>query len=430
MVSFSNLRHINFHTILIILFSAIITEQNNIYGQWSTKNLSTPRSQLCACAHGSKIYFAGGKIQGSQQISDVVDILDVNTGNWTIAHLDKPKRQLQCEVVGDKIFFVGNGQSYYNSSVMDIYDTLNDTWTIKIIPDARGGRIASNGNKIYLAAYNDLDVYDIDTDTWKQFTISPSRVDMGMVSLNDKIILAGGNYFGTDYNTINIFDVNNETWTIDALPIQREALTGQVFQNKAYFGTEESSDGIESYSYIHIYDDVSGQWSLDSLVRENRFRIGQTQHQGKIFYAGGQVINFSNQLVEPVDIFDCVKENWSTIEMPTGRRNLAVVGLNDKIYFAGGQAEDDITSNFYFSDIVEIYDLNDCTHEEYLPVDTLFEYSLIKAKNLISTDYDVSLSSNSIVRWYSDSIIQIGIDFCVPLGAELELSIDECESNP
>ena len=124
--------------------------QNSAFGQWDTLYLSTPRTQLCACGLGSKIYFAGGKTYGGNGLSDIVDILDVNTGVWTLSHLDKPKRQLECTVVGDKIFFVGNGQDFYNSGVMDVYDETNDVWSIELIPNARGGRITSNLSLIHI----------------------------------------------------------------------------------------------------------------------------------------------------------------------------------------------------------------------------------------------------------------------------------------
>jgi hypothetical protein len=249
---------------------------------------------------------------------------------------------------------------------------------------------------------------------------------MGMVSLNDQIILAGGNYFGTEYNDVSIFDVNTKTWKIDSLPMERGSLTGQVYGDKAYFATEESDD-IENFPYVHIYDDITNTMEIDSMIRGNRFRISQTVHDGRIYYAGGQVFGLSNQHVESLDIFDTTTQQWTATEIPTGRSNLVVVGYQDKIYFAGGIEDVGSSGDSQYSTLVEVFDLNACSDDNYVIQDTLIEYSLIKAKNIIAADLAVSFENSAIARWFAGSSINIELDFCVPLGAQLELSINDCE---
>ena len=109
-------------------------------GQWTFSSLSEPKAYMGATFLGSKAYFAGG--YNDFGMLSTVEIYDFTTGEWDITNNLSVARELPFAVTcGSKIFFAG-GADFYGSgavySTIDIYDTIDSTWTVEqlsLFPD-------------------------------------------------------------------------------------------------------------------------------------------------------------------------------------------------------------------------------------------------------------------------------------------------------
>ena len=410
----------------IIAIVALLVQDGLIAQEWSTLHLSEARKELCACAHGDKIYFAGGQ---RAILYDIVDILDTRDNTWTTAHLSAGKTNMRCEVIGDKIYFTGSA-SFPDGLIMDIYDVSTNVWSTTRGPNVAGGEMTSNGQYILRAKFDELDVYDTTSDTWTTYVLSPKREDVGMVSIGDKVYIAGGNFFGDDFDEVSIFDVSTKTWSEDFLTEEREGLTGLRYHKTAYFGIHNFDDDIDRNPRIHIYDSEVDHWSIDSFPTQNRMRISSYQYHGKLYYAGGQIIRLDDQLIDSIDIFDIPTESWSTINMPTGRINSTIIGHGNKLYIAGGTAEDDTVFNgdFYTTDVIEVLKLADvliCTDENYSAADIVLDDIHVNAEEEITLS-GVQIGTNANVLFNAGVRITFAPSFDMIPGSTLFADIETC----
>ncbi len=230
---------------------------------WSTAELSAPREHLVSSSAGNKILFAGGVASDPYPISsDKVDIYDGSSNSWSTAALSEARGSLSAATAGDKIYFAGgisgtgSDQPQFSKRI-DIYNVTNNSWSTSSLTCEGKAQLTSIavGNKILWAGgstsftptfsdnveirdlttqtssctqlcytgvwhidgnavlrenkivfYNryegNFEGYDLYTDKSFILNLNNQIVGAGIISVNNKIYLAGGSVNGTPSNQV------------------------------------------------------------------------------------------------------------------------------------------------------------------------------------------------------------------------------------
>ncbi|MHC1777729.1 MAG: T9SS type A sorting domain-containing protein [Lentimicrobium sp.] len=247
---------------------------DTITQQWTLEQLSFARFTIAAVSHNNKVLFAGGVQSGTGINTDIVDIYDTQTGLWTIAYLSQPRSGIAAAVVGDLAIFAGgliNGGQYGGSNRVDIYNFTTNTWSTDSLSQARGYASAVTiGNKVIIAGgvtsvnhpTDRVDIYDASTGTWSTTALSiPKSAINNGVNVNGKAFFAGGgNFKGNGFNNpssvVDIYDPVTGNWSVDSLmhPLVNHSVAG--VGNKLVVAGGETSGGFY-VSLVEIYTDLS-----------------------------------------------------------------------------------------------------------------------------------------------------------------------------
>ncbi len=246
-------------------------------------NLSIPRANpLCATA-GNKILFAGGYLNtspGIAQNSSRVDIYDFVSNTWSIAELSKPRHIMAVASAGNKIFFAGG----YN----------NGTGTTRV------------------------DIYDASTNIWSISELSVARGHIGAATVGNKVVFAGGmddNYDNLD--VVDIYDIPTNTWSVQHLTEASLDLAGITVNNKIYFAGSYSDK-------VFIYDGPSATWS-SILSGEPKGNMATIADGNKIYWAGGEGVGLNNNYTNKVQVFDVITGNSTFYQLSQSRTYLNAV---------------------------------------------------------------------------------------------------------
>jgi Kelch motif len=93
--------------------------------------LSVARSSVKTVVAGHLVFFAGGRDRNNESL-DIVDIYDLNSGTWSVAKLSLPRADVAAIASGTKVVFAGGDLSFNSrSSRIDIYD-LNSSANLRV----------------------------------------------------------------------------------------------------------------------------------------------------------------------------------------------------------------------------------------------------------------------------------------------------------
>ncbi len=178
---------------------------NNTTNTWSTAELSEGRSSLSATTAGNKIYFAGGEQHGNPEAMNRIDIYDAATNSWTVSSLNERKFGLASIAVANKIYWAGgiNSRSSVDivSDKVEIRDINTQVSTFACLAQRRSFFDAVlKGNEIvfFTGGYFDfgqlaiIDIYNTVTDTWSVGHLNIGVNATSIISVNNKIYVAGG----------------------------------------------------------------------------------------------------------------------------------------------------------------------------------------------------------------------------------------------
>ncbi|OGS21902.1 MAG: hypothetical protein A2252_09050 [Elusimicrobia bacterium RIFOXYA2_FULL_39_19] len=236
-------------------FYSTVEEYDPFQNTWTTKaSMPTARKGFCVGVVSNKIYAIGGYVyNGTPTELSVVEEYDPVQDSWTTRTSMPTARSFAVAgVVNNKIYVIGGG--YSSSSVffstVEEYNPEMNTWTTKTsMPTARYG--ASSGvvnNKIYVISgeiYNQLssksssiiEEYDPMIDTWTVKTnVLLSRRYSSAGVLNNKIYIIGGdNLSMIYYDKVEEYDpIENTCIFTTLIDVQRAALSVGVVNNKLY----------------------------------------------------------------------------------------------------------------------------------------------------------------------------------------------------
>lgn len=230
---------------------------------WTNKAaMPTPRYDFAVTVYGGKIYCIGGidsfniYLGGlNYKISDVNEVYDPVTDTWTTESPMPHGSDGEANVVNDKIYVI-SGSHDPNSYLNQVYDPATNQWRTKThVPDRNGWCAASAviENKIYVIggydfglSYNIVQIYDTISDSWTAGTSPPRYMGgnvAGAVTIgsldSQKIELFGlTGYASTESNgsTANqIYDPYTDSWTVaESMPTSRQNFGLALLDNDVY----------------------------------------------------------------------------------------------------------------------------------------------------------------------------------------------------
>jgi N-acetylneuraminic acid mutarotase len=192
------------------------------------------RSEGIGILRDGKLYSIGGR-SGAGVIKDL-DRYHKNTDTWiSLADMPTARAGLGGAVSGRYIYAIGGRTSTApcfggELDTVERYDTMTDTWsTLAPLPSPRSdlGALAMGNGKIYVfggcasafVVIDDVDVYDINTNTWSTAPadLPTARAAFYQVGFaGPKIYVMGGMDSGFLVSPLNeVYNITNNTWSID-----------------------------------------------------------------------------------------------------------------------------------------------------------------------------------------------------------------------
>jgi hypothetical protein len=336
------------------------------YGQWTYSDLSEAKAYMGATALGSKAYFAGG--MNSSGLKSTVEIYDAMTGEWdTTQHLSVARDLPSATTCGNLVIFAG-GVDFFSTgiafSTVDIFDTQSQSWSVYNLSVPRFNVAAfSHDSQVYFVggvdnqlgiAYDVVDIFDVVTQEWTVTSLDDVRVVYGGV-VNDLAILPGGFVASGVTKRVDIINLTTGTWSIDSLSVARAWVGVTSVGNKMLIAGGAISGDIQSDT-VDIYDASTGTWSSANLSLARSFADGQNAVTacGKAYFLGGGILNLNGPYWDAaynvIDIYDPVTDSWSVDYLFNSYVHRAAVSVGDKILVAGG-----ITMTGLYRSDVEIY---------------------------------------------------------------------------
>jgi Secretion system C-terminal sorting domain/Kelch motif len=315
-----------------------------IIAQFSTLNLSEGRCCMASVTAGNRIFFGGGvKSLGIVVASKTVDIFNLATQQWTTAQLSVPRSGIAAAQLGKKILFAGgdfNNAAYYSN--VDIYDTLTNQWTVYNLPIRCTNMAAvSHKGKAYFGGGTDGDyalktvhIYDGATDTWTMKELSIARSLLTATAVGDKILFAGGTSWVTGVsNVVDIYNTITNTWSTAQLSQARFYLKSATIGSKVFFVGGLNSNRDAS-NVVDIYDDATGIWSTTTLTSA-RLEHGLAVIGTKLYVGGGE--NYLGTFYKSVEVYNATTNSWEApIQLSEARTSISAASLGNHIFFAGG----------------------------------------------------------------------------------------------
>lgn len=343
-----------------LLCSVIIS-----YGQWSFSYLTEAKQHMGSASLGTKAYFAGG--QNESYSLALVEYYDTLTGAMdVIGNLSIARALPSGGTCGPKVFFAGgcNFFTFTPYSTLDIWDTINQEWTVEqlsiprfsIATESKDNRILfAGGNLPNWTCYDLVEIYDIQTSSWEEIQyLSQARAAMASAVVGDMAIFAGGVLPGVAMSDrVDIYYFTTNTWETATLSEARGWASATTVDDKVII-----AGGLTSLNHpsdrVDIYNATTGTWTTDTLSFPRCSNGNAATVKGKAYFAGGGNFNNGafNSPSDIVDVYDEENDTWSIIYLEDKLVGHSVIGFGNKLIVAGGNDGDNIVQTVEILDIL------------------------------------------------------------------------------
>jgi N-acetylneuraminic acid mutarotase len=320
-------------------------------------NLSIARFNVIGASAGSKMVFAGGWTPGAH--SSRVDIYDTISKSWSTAELTMAERDgMAVATIGNKILFAGGGNNDWIdvTSRVDIYDATTNSWSIAELSQARNYPAAVTlQNKVYIAGggywgpltqgsstnyhigSTTIDIYNNETNTWTTSKLSEGRFELSATAIDNKIYFAGGlNNIFTASSKIDIYDAATGNWSYSNMNEPRAGHLGVFVGDKILWAGGASTSYGSGYNLadnVEIRNTLTGATANECFLPKAQFQSVKINNQ--IIFFTGISIDQASQF----DVYDISSEQWTTVVLPFNLKGSAIVAANNNIYIAGGSLD-------------------------------------------------------------------------------------------
>lgn len=273
----------------------------------------TPCFLNSAAVWDGKVYFSGGaKTQYVQQAiyNKQLEVLDIQTEKVTTAPggLSVARCAMSALAYNGKIYFIGG----------HLWTTVSNTGII---------------------TYNNVDIYDIATQTWSLQRLSESRTSCAAAVVGGKIVIAGGWHSGVSQivpsDVVDIYDPVTNKWTVAHLSVPRgEMLEAGVVGHKMYVcGGGTNYQNFACVNTVDIYDALTNTWSATTLSQARM--ASSVQGVGKYLICAGGYTQTLGKTAR-VDYQDTETGQWYTHQLSSPRTSMSAAVTGNKAYFTGG----------------------------------------------------------------------------------------------
>lgn len=338
---------------------ALIIYATTVSAQWRIDSISVPYSGLAVTQNGSKAIFAN---------ATKYELYDFASGTWATQNMVQPRPNVKATTANGISYFGGGGfiglYSYNFFLNVDVYTAATNTWTTKVLSNARiVGNAVAVGNKVMFAGgrqilnySNRVDIFDVTTGVSTTHNLSQARTNMAVAVVGSKVIFAGGecgnipNGVYTSSNKVDIYDDATGIWSTALLSVKREQIAVAVVGSKVLFAGGLTPSGLYS-NRIDIYDAATNTWTTKNMS-QTKYGIATATAGDKVYLAGG-TINNSGALSNRVEIYNATTDAMSYVSISSPRMSMAVAQTPNRILFAGGV----VTWGNVGTDRVEVLDL-------------------------------------------------------------------------
>jgi N-acetylneuraminic acid mutarotase len=222
------------------------------------------------------------------------------------------------------------------------------------------------GGMLYLAGGSTAhEVYDPATDTWRDVTPLPTKVDhIQGVELDGRVYYVGGllAWPKPAVAAVLVYDPQRDRFELGT-PMARPRGAGGVaaYDGRIYY-VGGLSDG-KAVPWTDVYDPTTGEWSRLADMPHARDHFQAAVVGDELYVIGGRDVDI-DATTDAVDVLDLRTGRWRSglAPLPTPRGGFAVAVLGDEILVIGGEGGG---KTF---DTVEAYDTSTNRWRELAPL--------------------------------------------------------------
>jgi Kelch motif len=336
---------------------------------FKTESLSQAREFSMGIGLSNKVLFVGGNKLSGNEISARVDIYNTISDSWT----DKILKEgtLNNAVVGKvgqalaaggtKIGIAGGeiGIDGPLSDRVDIYDVNSDLWTIShlSVPRVEAAGVGY-GDSLYFAGGSSggknrksIDVYNTLNGSWSKLSLSLARFGLAAAAINNQILFAGGVANAVATDRVDIYNVRSGTWTVSALSVARTGVVGAALGNLIIFGGGNDPNGNNGGGHPYNIIDIYNTSTGQWSVTHISSAAGWTH---SAVQGTKMFFGGSGNSSGPsvVDVYDICSNTWSKLSLTDGRAFFGAGAAGGKVLFGGGNR-----NNSTLSEKVDIFNL-------------------------------------------------------------------------
>ena len=254
-----------------------------------------------------------------------------------LAKMPTSRSEMSAGVIDGRIYVPGGWDNgYAQTTVLEVYDPANDTWsTAADLPyHVNHHATAVYNNALYVFGPEAASLrYDPTTNTWEELTPMPEERWAGAAAvLDDYIYFLGGSSSNAD---LLRYDPATDNWTRLAPLLQpREHTQAVALDGKLYALGGRWDRGLNS---VERYDPATDTWTRVPSMKHPRSGFGAAVWNGKIIVAGGELLS-PLVIIDSLELYDPAKNRWELmpISLPAPLHGLPIAVLNDTLYLLGG----------------------------------------------------------------------------------------------
>ncbi|HEX2058711.1 MAG TPA: kelch repeat-containing protein [Actinomycetota bacterium] len=290
----------------------------------------------------------------------------------TLAPAPTPRTEAGGAAVGNEIYLVGGFvPGGATVPLVEIYDIESDTWRVgpPLPIPVNHPLVASTGDELFVfggylgPAYggalqplsNPTDrAFVLRDGRWQPIAPLPSpRAAGGAAVAGDEIFLVGGMDADSLATETLVYDVEDDSWsTARSLRYPRQHL-GVASHDERVYAIGGRVDLLTSnMGFSEVYDPSARRWRRLPLLGVARGGLGAAAtRSGLVVAIGGE---FQSGVFEQASALDVRTNKWRDLPpLPTPRHGLAVVSVGDRVYAIAGGTQ----PGYSYSTANEVIDL-------------------------------------------------------------------------
>ncbi|MBO9667486.1 MAG: hypothetical protein J7501_11825 [Bdellovibrio sp.] len=342
--------------------TAIYNPTTNLWSIGPSINFPRALHSMVLLPDGKVMLFGGTTNPGVTTPTAKTEIYDPATNQWTLGpDMSTAVAEQTATVLADnRILVVGGltaGGTY--SSTVQIYDHSTATWTAKTsLTTARyqhsatllpsGKVLVAGGITTGFTILSSTEIYDVTANTW---TAGPTlavarRAHLSVTLPSGKVLLTGGSLdttTGIAGDMSQIYDPNTNTWSMDSVFMATSHALSSLIKLSdgkivAIGGTDPNYHTAITETYRESAPTEIVWTSNNALLGGRAAHTATLMDNGKIIYAGGQLLAEAAAQTNTTSIYDTTTNTWIAGPNMSEARiyHTSTLLPSGKVFIAGG----------------------------------------------------------------------------------------------